>query len=135
MAFVSLTFLIEVLATANAWQRTQPGPRKRVSNKGSCPTEKAGGDPGQIKIKTDVLCPPLFEIEQKLEMGYMSELFLGIAGSTCFYAVLCLYLYGVSNPLKQDLDINHITPDTGKSKIDKLQNYKVSEIGNQTAPQ
>ena len=91
MAFMSATFMIEVLATANAWRRT-----KSVTRRG-CPTQnELAAETKNIKIKTDVLFPPLFEIEQKFEMGYMSELFLGSAGSTFFYAVLCLYLYGVS---------------------------------------
>ena len=89
MAFMSATFMIEVLATANAWRRT-----KSVTRRG-CPTQLVE-ETKNIKIKTDVLSPPLFEIEQKFEMGYMSELFLGSVGSTFFYAVLCLYLYGVS---------------------------------------
>jgi len=95
MAFMSATFMIEVLATANAWRRT-----KSITRRGSvkgCPTQnELMGETNSIKVKTDVLSPPLFEIEQKFEMGYMSELFLGSAGSTFFYAVLCLYLYGVS---------------------------------------
>lgn len=95
MAFMSATFMIEVLATANAWRRT-----KSITRRGSvkgCPTQnELVGETNSIKVKTDVLSPPLFEIEQKFEMGYMSELFLGSAGSTFFYAVLCLYLYGVS---------------------------------------
>ena len=91
MAFMSASFMIEVLATANAWRRT-----KSVTRRG-CPTQnELLGETNNIKIKTDVLSPPLFEIEQKFEMGYMSEMFLGSAGSTFFYAVLCLYLYGVS---------------------------------------
>jgi len=95
MAFMSATFMIEVLATANAWRRTKSITR-RGSAKG-CPTQnELMGETNSIKVKTDVLSPPLFEIEQKFEMGYMSELFLGSAGSTFFYAVLCLYLYGVS---------------------------------------
>lgn len=95
MAFMSATFMIEVLATANAWRRTKSITR-RGSAKG-CPTQnELVGETNSIKVKTDVLSPPLFEIEQKFEMGYMSELFLGSAGSTFFYAVLCLYLYGVS---------------------------------------
>lgn len=95
MAFISATFMIEVLATANAWRRT-----KSVTRRGhvkGCPTQsELVGETNQIKVKTDVLSPPLFEIEEKFEMGYLSELFLGSAGSTLFYAVLCLYLYGVS---------------------------------------
>ena len=95
MAFMSATFMIEVLATANAWRRTKSITR-RGSAKG-CPTQnELVGETNSIKVKTDVLSPPLFEIEQKFEMGYISELFLGSAGSTFFYAVLCLYLYGVS---------------------------------------
>lgn len=91
MAFMSATFMIEVLATANTWRRT-----KSVTRRG-CPSQnELMGETKNIKIKTDVLSPPLFEIEQKFEMGYMSELFLGSVGSTFFYAVLCLYLYGVS---------------------------------------
>ena len=95
MAFMSATFMIEVLATANAWRRT-----KSVTRRGclkECPTQnELVRETNNIKIKTDVLFPPLFEIEEKFEMGYMSELFLGSGGSTFFYAVLCLYLYGVS---------------------------------------
>ena len=95
MAFVSITFMIEVLATANAWRGT-----KSVSRKGyvkACSTQNDSvGETSQIKVKTDVLSPPLFEIEEKFEMGFMSEMFLGTVGSTFFYAVLCLYLYGVS---------------------------------------
>lgn len=86
--------MIEVLATANAWRRT-----KSVSRKGyvkGCSIQNESTGESQIKVKTDILSPPLFEIEEKFEMGYMSELFLGSAGSTFFYAVLCLYLYGVS---------------------------------------
>ena len=95
MAFISITFMIEVLATANAWRGTKPVTRKGQMK--GCDTEiVALGETSQIKVKTDVLSPPLFDIEEKFEMGYMSEMFLGAAGSTFFYAVLCLYLYGVS---------------------------------------
>ena len=38
-------------------------------------------------------------------MGYLSEMFLGSVGSTFFYAVLCLYLYGVSAFLTIYLDL------------------------------
>ena len=95
MAFISATFMIEVLATANTWRRTK-SVTKRGSGKGSTNQNESDGETSQIKVKTDVLSPPLFEIEEKFEMGYLSELFLGGAGSTFFYAVLCLYLYGVS---------------------------------------
>jgi len=95
MAFMSATFMIEVLATSNAWRRT-----KSVTRRGSLKEFPTQNEPvretNNIKVKTDVLSPPLFEIEEKFEMGCMSELFLGSAGSTFFYAVLCLYLYGVS---------------------------------------
>jgi len=87
--------MIEVLATANAWRGTKSVSRKACV-KGHSTQNESKGESNQIKVKTDVLSPPLFEIEEKFEMGYMSELFLGTAGSTFFYAVLCLYLYGVS---------------------------------------
>ncbi|XP_078367593.1 transmembrane protein 104 homolog isoform X2 [Oculina patagonica] len=93
MAFISATFMIEVLATANAW-RTTKSVIRRGCVKGSTTQSESAGETSQIKVKTDVLSPPLFEIEEKFEMGYMSEMFLGGAGSTFFYAVLCLYLYG-----------------------------------------
>jgi len=93
MAFMSVTFMIEVLATANAWRGTKSVSRKACV-KGHSTQNESKGESNQIKVKTDVLSPPLFEIEEKFEMGYMSELFLGTAGSTFFYAVLCLYLYG-----------------------------------------
>lgn len=93
MAFISVTFMVEVLATANAWRGARPLSRKDHAK--GYPTENKNiGEAGQIKVKSDVLSPPLFEIEEKFEMGYMSEMFLGTAGSTFFYAVLCLYLYG-----------------------------------------
>ena len=95
MAFMSATFMIEVLATANAWRRTKLVTRRGCAK--GCPTQnELLVETNNIKVKTDILSPPLFEIEEKFEMGYMSELFLGSAGSTFFYAVLCLYLYGVS---------------------------------------
>ena len=95
MAFISVTFMIEVLATANAWRGTKTVSRKGCV-KGHPSQNESVAETNQIKVKTDVLSPPLFEIEEKFEMGYMSELFLGTVGSTFFYAVLCLYLYGVS---------------------------------------
>ena len=95
MAFVSVTFMIEVLSTANAWRGTKSVQRKGHM-KGDVTDIVALGETGQIKVKTDVLSPPLFDIEEKFEMGHMSEMFLGTAGSTFFYTVLCLYLYGVS---------------------------------------
>ena len=95
MAFISVTFMIEVLATANAWRGTKSVTRKGYV-RGHSTQNESFGETNLIKVKTDVLSPPLFEIEEKFEMGYMSELFLGTAGSTFFYAVLCLYLYGVS---------------------------------------
>lgn len=99
MAFISVTFMVEVLATANAWRGARPLSRKDHAK--GYPTENKNlGEAGQIKVKSDVLSPPLFEIEEKFEMGYMSEMFLGTAGSTFFYAVLCLYLYGVSALMK-----------------------------------
>lgn len=93
MAFVSVTFMIEVLSTANAWRGTKSVQRKGHV-KGDVTDIVALGETGQIKVKTDVLSPPLFDIEEKFEMGHMSEMFLGTAGSTFFYTVLCLYLYG-----------------------------------------
>ena len=108
MAFISVTFMVEVLATANAWQGARTLSRK--DHVKGYPTEnKSLGEANQIKVKSDVLSPPLFEIEEKFEMGYMSEMFLGTAGSTFFYAVLCLYLYGVSTLMKcRYLDILNI---------------------------
>ena len=99
MAFISVTFMVEVLATANAWRGTKSATRKGYV-KGYSTHNESFGEICLAKVKTDVLSPPLFEIEEKFEMGYMSELFLGTVGSTFFYAVLCLYLYGVSIQIK-----------------------------------
>ena len=104
MAFISVTFMIEVLATANAWRRTKSVCRKG-SVKGGLLQNNSMEEKSQIKVKTDVISPPLFEIEEKFEMGYLSEIFLGSVGSTFFYAVLCLYLYGVSAFLTIYLDL------------------------------
>jgi len=93
MAFMSATFMIEVLATANAWRRTKSVTRRGCA-KGSSTQNELVGETNNIKVKTDIFSPPLFEIKEKFEMGFMLELFLGSAGSTFFYAVLCLYLYG-----------------------------------------
>ena len=96
MAFISVTFMIEVLATANAWQGKKTAVARKTWVKGYPAQDDSVAQISQIKVKNDVLSAPLFEIEEKFEMGYMAELFLGTAGSTFFYAVLCLYLYGVS---------------------------------------
>ena len=88
MAFMSLTFVIEVLASANAWKTTRSGTSR---------PKGADGHQLQVKLKTDIIQGPLFEIEERIEMGSMAELFLGSSGATLFYTVLCLYLYGVSN--------------------------------------
>lgn len=114
MAFISVTFMIEVLATANAWQRTKSVCRKG-SVKGGLLQNESMEEKSQIKVKTDVISPPLFEIEEKFEMGYLSEMFLGSVGSTFFYAVLCLYLYGdlaiyavsVATTLEQAVGASH----------------------------
>ena len=104
MAFMSATFMIEVLATANAWRRTKSVTRRGCAKESSTQNELVG-ETNNIKVKTDIFSPPLFEIEEKFEMGFMSELFLGSAGSTFFYAVLCLYLYGVSIIYKKKLQL------------------------------
>ena len=96
MAFISVTFMIEVLATANAWRGTKTVVARKALVKGYPAQDDSVAQISQIKVKNDVFSAPLFEIEEKFEMGYMAELFLGTAGSTFFYAVLCLYLYGVS---------------------------------------
>lgn len=94
MAFISVTFMIEVLATANAWRGTKTVVARKALVKGYPAQDDSVAQISQIKVKNDVFSAPLFEIEEKFEMGYMAELFLGTAGSTFFYAVLCLYLYG-----------------------------------------
>ena len=86
MAFMSLTFVIEALASANAWK----------GQKGSQEWNDKASYPAQVKLKTDLTQTPLFEIKEQYEMGYMVELFMGSTGATLFYTVLCLYLYGVS---------------------------------------
>ena len=87
MAFMSATFMIEVLATANAWRRT-----KSVTRRGclkECPTQnELVRETNNIKIKTDVLSPPLFEIEEKFEMGYMS-----VSWQWRIYFLLCSTLF------------------------------------------
>ena len=88
--------MIEVLATANAWRGTKTVVARKALVKGYPAQDDSVAQISQIKVKNDVFSAPLFEIEEKFEMGYMAELFLGTAGSTFFYAVLCLYLYGVS---------------------------------------
>ncbi|CAH3038208.1 unnamed protein product [Porites evermanni] len=94
MAFISVTFMIEVLATANAWRGTKTVVARKALVKGYPAQDDSVAQISQLKVKNDVFSAPLFEIEEKFEMGYMAELFLGTAGSTFFYAVLCLYLYG-----------------------------------------
>lgn len=95
MAFVTLTFVIEVLSTANAWTMLHP----KTNAKGSpqnYPCKNVGEKlAAKSKLTSNGGFNP-FEIKEKVEMGHMAELFLGSAGSTFFYAVLCLYLYGVS---------------------------------------
>lgn len=88
--------MIEVLATANAWRGTKTVVARKTLVKGYPAQDDSVAQISQIKVKNDLFSAPLFEIEEKFEMGYLAELFLGTAGSTFFYAVLCLYLYGVS---------------------------------------
>ncbi|EDO34542.1 predicted protein, partial [Nematostella vectensis] len=91
MAFVSATFLIEVLSTANAWVRFHPIHIGKGQTK-AC-AFKEFGEKLVAKSKSLGLTNP-FEIVESVELGQMTELFLGTVGSTLFYAVLCLYLFG-----------------------------------------
>ena len=116
MAFISVTFMIEVLATANAWRGPKTVVARKALVKGYPAQDDSVAQISQIKVKNDVFSAPLFEIEEKFEMGYMAELFLGTAGSTFFYAVLCLYLYGVST-----IRLFIILPVTGENHNPNLQ--------------
>jgi hypothetical protein len=115
MAFVSLTFVVEVLSTANAWTKLHPTSNIKGSSQ-NYPCKNVG-EKLVVKSKLTNTGYNPFEIKEKVEMGRMAELFLGSAGSTFFYAVLCLYLYGVSTHVKYKM---HSKPSMGGFTCDVL---------------
>lgn len=108
-AFVSLTFLVEVLSTTNAWikasyvTRSSKAPQINIKLENSNSALYVKLEENKLytsKDKFHTIQPFMFEIEEHVELGFMTELFLGNVGSTLFYAVLCAYLYGVSTMQK-----------------------------------
>ena len=102
LAFVSVTFIVEVLSTANAWIKSSSAMRSSKvlqfsgKLKQTSSTVLSKLEENKLYMSKDKSYSLMFEIDEPVELGLMAELFLGSVGSTLFYAVLCVYLYGVS---------------------------------------
>eukprot|EP01119_Soliformovum_irregulare_P020783 TRINITY_DN6787_c1_g1_i1.p1 TRINITY_DN6787_c1_g1~~TRINITY_DN6787_c1_g1_i1.p1 ORF type:complete len:467 (-),score=104.59 TRINITY_DN6787_c1_g1_i1:42-1442(-) len=94
LAFVTVTWINEVQATANALLVLG---ETKIRSSGS---ERTSGTPsGEESLRLVAneeleMSPDLFEIKQRVEFGLLSEIFLGPIGQKIFYGILVIYLYG-----------------------------------------
>jgi len=96
LSWISATWVIEIEAAANAVLLLRP----KKSNETSPLLEDSDSTPsGRVNSSGSVnedgeTIPNIFEIKQRVEMGLMSELFLGQIGQKLFYIILIIYLFG-----------------------------------------
>eukprot|EP00052_Salpingoeca_macrocollata_P027282 m.258748 g.258748 ORF g.258748 m.258748 type:complete len:484 (-) comp22722_c3_seq10:154-1605(-) len=90
-SFIGVTFMVETMAIANACIR-----REQQTLAVNNPNETS-----QLIVSSDVatsLTDPsgkhLFEIDKRVEMGFMAEMFFSKIGVKLFYTCIIIYLYG-----------------------------------------
>jgi len=94
LAYISITWINEVQASANAIlslkergfeASDKPSNNYSIQSQESSESTTLLGDEKNTSI---------FEISRRVEVGLMSELFLGRIGYYCFYVIIIIYLYG-----------------------------------------
>ncbi|XP_011301373.1 transmembrane protein 104 homolog [Fopius arisanus] len=132
ISFVTVTFVIETMASANAiltWQRIQD--RKKASGE-SGPSNSDSEDtplvsPASINSpeRTDTSYR-YYMINERIEMGEMASIFFNKMGTTLFYICLAVYLYG---------DLSIYGAAIGKSMADVACTYQPANLTcNDTIP-
>eukprot|EP01114_Cavostelium_apophysatum_P014544 TRINITY_DN3801_c0_g1_i1.p1 TRINITY_DN3801_c0_g1~~TRINITY_DN3801_c0_g1_i1.p1 ORF type:complete len:510 (+),score=104.71 TRINITY_DN3801_c0_g1_i1:96-1625(+) len=127
LAFITVTWLIEAQAVANAIlsfkeMGVDASEKQRKIQTGDYPS-LTGSESTDVKLrdssekesllshKTESQSPKdVFEITRRIEVGLMSELFLGPIGQKIFYVILVIYLYG-------DLAIYAVTIPSSLAKV------------------
>lgn len=102
ISFITVTFVIEAMASANAvltWRRTQERKRTLKSSGESAPSNSDSED--TPLVSTSAGSPErqspsyrYFDIQEKIEMGEMAAIFFNKTGLTLFYLCFAIYLYG-----------------------------------------
>ncbi|KAK0168213.1 hypothetical protein PV327_002038 [Microctonus hyperodae] len=126
MSFVTLTFVIESMASANAiitWQRIQNRKRERTAFEES-ENEPSNSDsedtplflqPGDDNPGRTDITSRYYLIDNKVEMGEMASMFFNKFGTILFYVCLATYLYG---------DLSIYAAAIGKSMVDVACTYR-----------
>lgn len=98
MSYVTATFVIESMATANAviqWRRCQ---RLQKSQDGSFSGSETSKEETPLLESENGERPTIptdfYSIQEKVEMGQMVSLFFHKIGVILFYCCICIYLYG-----------------------------------------
>eukprot|EP01095_Lingulamoeba_sp_RSL-Kostka_P014079 TRINITY_DN601_c0_g1_i1.p1 TRINITY_DN601_c0_g1~~TRINITY_DN601_c0_g1_i1.p1 ORF type:complete len:501 (+),score=129.76 TRINITY_DN601_c0_g1_i1:43-1545(+) len=99
LAFICVTYVIEILSHANAVNRLEEKTIDSYSindddEKMTLVTNTDDIDGEYEGFDTFEEEKSIFEITEKVEMGTMSEVFMGQIGQKIFYGILIIYLYG-----------------------------------------
>lgn len=90
MSFITITYVVELMASSNAILRTHG------DNKGETTTSESA--PLLASTRTiqgaEANDENLFSISRRTEMGHMARLFYGKTGVRLFYLCIAIYLYG-----------------------------------------
>ncbi|XP_063977424.1 transmembrane protein 104 homolog isoform X1 [Diachasmimorpha longicaudata] len=131
ISFVTVTFVIETMASANAiltWQRIQD--RKKVSGESGLSHSDSEDTPLVSPVanspdRASTSCR-YYMINEKIEMGEMASIFFNKLGTTLFYICLAVYLYG---------DLSIYGAAIGKSMADVACTYQPANLTcNDTIP-
>ncbi|KAG8041373.1 hypothetical protein G9C98_002361 [Cotesia typhae] len=129
ISFITVTFVIESMATANAiksWQQIKT--RKKALERIEDNSESEGRplvEPSGSN-EDEELSFKFYSINQKIEIGEMATLFFNKTGISMFYICLAVYLYG---------DLSIYAAAIGKSLADVACNYLPSNLTcNDTIP-
>ncbi|XP_033221519.1 transmembrane protein 104 homolog isoform X1 [Belonocnema kinseyi] len=152
ISFVTVTFVIEVMASANAiviWRRIQQRKRALESLGDSEPFNSDSEDTPLVHaaVASSVGSETrhrYYVINEKIEMGEMASIFFSRFGTMLFYTCLVVYLYGdlsiygaavaksladVACTLPQNLTSNDTIPDAEacweNSSINRLDAYRL----------
>eukprot|EP00730_Choanoeca_flexa_P002518 TRINITY_DN11078_c0_g2_i1.p1 TRINITY_DN11078_c0_g2~~TRINITY_DN11078_c0_g2_i1.p1 ORF type:complete len:489 (+),score=94.76 TRINITY_DN11078_c0_g2_i1:191-1657(+) len=91
MSFMTVTFMIEAMAAANAFMRRNEEKKNSINN-GTSTLDRYDAKTPLINARAET--DSEFSIVSRAEMGAMAELFFPSWGVKAFYACIIIYLYG-----------------------------------------
>jgi amino acid permease len=87
MAYITLSWVIECLSLANFVLRWRNNDLSTPMREHATPLLL------QVEANADEQ-KSMFDITQKVELGEMAHMFMSLRGTSIFYALLCIYLFG-----------------------------------------